>query len=105
MAIKNSNLQRWMTGIVLGVALLLIILWGSLELLTAVITLFIVVAMWEYNGIVFGRGFLKEKTESLIFAVLIPEVVLFGNGQLLIAHPCLCDDGRVYCFSMESQRN
>ncbi len=85
MAIKNSNLQRWMTGIVLGVALLLLILWSSLELLTAVITLFIVVAIWEYNAIVFGRGFLKEKTESLILAVLIPGVVLFGNTQLLVA--------------------
>jgi phosphatidate cytidylyltransferase len=74
-----------MTGIVLGVALLLIILWGSLELLTAMITLFIVVAIWEYNSIVFGRGFLKEKTESMIFAVLVPGVVLFGNAQLLIA--------------------
>ena len=85
MAIKNSNLQRWLTGIVLAVAILLIIFLGSLELLAVVITLIIVVAIWEYNGIVFGPGFLKEKIESLIFAILIPGVVLVGNAQLLIA--------------------
>jgi phosphatidate cytidylyltransferase len=85
MAIKNSNLQRWLTGIVLAAAILLIIILGSSELLTIVITLVIVVAIWEYNGIVFGHGFLKEKIESLIFAVLIPGVVFFGNAQLLIA--------------------
>ncbi len=49
------------------------------------ITLCIVGGVWEYNGIVFGHGFLKEKIESLIFAILIPGVVLFGNAQLLIA--------------------
>lgn len=85
MATKNSNLQRWMTGIVLAAALLLIIFLGSLELFTAAITLIIIVGIWEYNGIVFGPGFLKEKAESLILAVLIPGVVLLGNAQLLVA--------------------
>ncbi|MHB8139465.1 MAG: phosphatidate cytidylyltransferase [Smithellaceae bacterium] len=85
MTTKNSNLQRWMTGIVLAVVLLLIIFLGSLELFTAAITLIIFVGIWEYNGIVFGPGFLKEKAESLILAVLIPVVVLFGNAQLLVA--------------------
>ncbi|MEN6360720.1 MAG: phosphatidate cytidylyltransferase [Smithella sp.] len=85
MAIKNSNLQRWLTGLVLAAVLLLIIFWGSLELLTVVITLVIVVGMWEYNGIVFGQGFLKEKTESLIFAVLIPCVVFFGDTRWIAA--------------------
>ncbi|PKN20993.1 MAG: hypothetical protein CVU71_04240 [Deltaproteobacteria bacterium HGW-Deltaproteobacteria-6] len=85
MAIKNSNLQRWLTGIVLAVAILLIIFLGPLELLTAVVTLLIIVAVWEYNGIVFGSGFLKEKIESLIFAILIPGFMFIGNAQLLVA--------------------
>jgi phosphatidate cytidylyltransferase len=85
MAIKNSNLQRWLTGIVLAIALLLVIFLGPLELLAAVITLCIIGGVWEYNDIVFGHGFLKEKIESLIFAVLIPWVVFFGNAQLLVA--------------------
>lgn len=85
MVIKNSNIQRWLTGIVLAAALLLFIVFGSVEVLAAVITLFIIGGVWEYNDIVFGHGFLKEKIESLIFAILIPGVVLLGNYQFLIA--------------------
>jgi len=83
--IKNSNLQRWLTGIVLAAAILLIILFGSLELVAVIITLAAGVGTWEYTSIVFGRGFLKEKIESLVFAVLIPCVALFGSAQELIA--------------------
>ncbi len=83
--IKNSNLKRWLTGIVLGAAILLIILFGSLELVAVVITLAAGVGTWEYTNIVFGRGFLKEKIESLVFAILIPCVALFGGAQELTA--------------------
>lgn len=85
MAIKNSNLQRWLTGIVLAAALLSIIFFGDVELLTAAIALFVVGGVWEYNSIVFGKGFLKEKVESIIFAILIVAVVYTGNTQLLAA--------------------
>ena len=85
MGIKNSNLQRWLTGVILAAALLLVIVFGSLELLAAVIALCIIGGVWEYNSIVFGHGFFKEKIESLIFAILIPGVALFGNAQLLVA--------------------
>jgi phosphatidate cytidylyltransferase len=85
MATKSSNLQRWLTGIVLGVVLLLIIFLGSLEWFAAAIMLIILVGMWEYNSIVFGQGHVKEKTEGLFLAVLIPLTVLFGNPQWLIA--------------------
>lgn len=85
MATPNSNLQRWLTGLVLVAVLLLIIVWGSATVLTAVITLVIVIGLWEYNGIVFGPGHRAEKTESLIIAVLIPWVVLAGNTQWLAA--------------------
>lgn len=85
MAIKNSNLQRWLTGVVLAAALLLIIIFGPLELLAAVIMLVTVIGIWEYNSIVFGHGHLKEKIESLVFAILIPVVMLRGDAQLLIA--------------------
>jgi len=85
MVLKNSNLQRWLTGIVLAAALLLIIIAGSLEVLTVVITLVIIVGIWEYNSIVFGNGFFKEKVESLVIAILIPVVTLLGNPQWLVA--------------------
>jgi phosphatidate cytidylyltransferase len=85
MAIKNSNIQRWLTGIVLAAILLLIIILGPVELLTAAIALFIVGGVWEYNAIVFGKGFLKEKIESIVFAILIVAVVYAGTPQLLTA--------------------
>ena len=85
MAIKNSYLQRWLTGIALAVAALLIIFLGPLEILTVVVTLLIIVGVWEYNGIVFGPGFLKEKIESLILAILVPGFMFIGNAQLLVA--------------------
>ncbi|MDD4240453.1 MAG: phosphatidate cytidylyltransferase [Smithellaceae bacterium] len=85
MAGKNGNLQRWLTGLVLAVILLAIIFFGSVEILAAVIALAIVVAVWEYNSIVFGKGFLKEKIESMIFAALIPAVALAGSAEMMIA--------------------
>ncbi len=85
MAIKNSNLQRWLTGIVLAAALLSIIIFGPTELLAAAIVIFVVGGVWEYNAIVFSKGFLKEKIESIIFAILIVAVVYAGNLQLLTA--------------------
>ena len=85
MATQNSNLQRWLTGLVLVAVVLLIIIWGSPAVLTAVITLVIVIGLWEYNSIVFGPGYRAEKTESLIIAVFIPWVVLLGNTQWIAA--------------------
>jgi len=85
MAMKNSNLQRWLTGIVLAVILLLIIIFGPLELITAVIMLAIIVGMGEYNSIVFGQGFLKEKIEGLLIAILIPAAAFLGDPQWLMA--------------------
>ena len=46
--------------------------------------------VWEYNQIVFGNGFLKEKIEGLIFAIIIPAVVLFGNSQHLVSVLTFC---------------
>ncbi|MFO7569647.1 MAG: phosphatidate cytidylyltransferase [Smithellaceae bacterium] len=85
MTAKNGYLQRWLTGVVLAAAILLIILFGSVEVLASVITIVSVVATWEYNNIVFGKGFFKEKFESLFFAFLIPPIVLLGNFQIINA--------------------
>ena len=85
MGTQNSNLQRWLTGLVLAAVLLLIIVMGSPVVLTAVITLVIVIGLWEYNGIVFGPGHRAEKTESMIIAVLIPWIVLAGSTQWIAA--------------------
>jgi len=81
----NSFVKRWLTGILLAAVLLAVIIFASAEILAAIITIFIIGGVWEYNRIVFGKGFLKEKIEIYIFAVIIPVVVFFGTSQLLVA--------------------
>ncbi len=82
--------KRWLTGVILAAVILVIILVGSTEALAAVITIFIFGGVWEYNNIVFGEGFFKEKIEGLIFAVLIPATVLYNNSRILIAVITFC---------------
>jgi hypothetical protein len=50
-----------LTGIVLAVVIVVVILFCSAEVLAVVITIFIFGGVWEYNNIVFGKGFFKEK--------------------------------------------
>lgn len=82
---SNNNLQRWLTGLALGLTLLAIIIFSSPKILTIVATLAILIAMNEYNGIVFGEGFRKEKVQGLIIAFLIPWATLAGDMQMLVA--------------------
>ena len=86
----NSYVKRWLTGILLAAVMLVVIIFASAEILTAIITIFIIGGVWEYNRIVFGKGFLKEKIEINIFAIVIPTVVLFGTSQLLVSVLTFC---------------
>ncbi len=85
MATQNSNLQRWLTGLALAAVLLLIIVMGSPVVLTAVVTLVILIGLSEYNGIMFGAGHRTEKIEGLIIAFLIPWAVLAGDTRWIAA--------------------
>lgn len=84
---KNSNslLKRWLTGLILAPILVLIIVFGSKEIFAALVVLFILGGVWEYNHMVFGKGFLREKIESLFFAIIIPLLVLTGDNQYMLA--------------------
>lgn len=82
---NNSYVKRWLTGIIIVPVLLMVILFGSQTLFAALVIVFILGGVWEYNNIVFGKGFLPEKIESLIFSIMIPLFVLLGNSQHLIA--------------------
>ena len=86
----NSYIKRWVTGILLLVLLLAAIIKTSPEIFAATITIFIIGGVWEYNKIVFGKGFLKEKIEINIFAIIIPAVVLLGTSQLLVSVLTFC---------------
>jgi phosphatidate cytidylyltransferase len=85
MSSKESYLKRWITGLILGLMLLAVILCCSEAVFAVVVTVFIFGGVWEYNSIVFGKGFVKEKTEGLIFALAVPLFVFLGNQQQLLA--------------------
>ncbi len=81
----NSFFKRWLTGIILVPVLLIIIIFGSQEIFAAVVIFFILGGVWEYNNMVFGKGFASEKIEGVIFAIIIPLFALWGNNQHLLA--------------------
>jgi phosphatidate cytidylyltransferase len=81
----NSLLKRWLTGLILAPLLVIVIVFGSKEIFTALVILFILGGVWEYNHMVFGNDFVKEKIEGMIFAVIIPLFVLLGNSNHLLA--------------------
>lgn len=83
--IENAYIKRWLTGILIAPVLLIVILSGSEEMFAAVVIMFILGGVWEYNTIVFGKGFVMEKIESMIFSILIPLLFLLESHQYLLA--------------------
>lgn len=83
--IESSLIKRWLTGLVIVPILLLVIVFGSEYLFSAVVIAFILAGVWEYNAMVFGKGFMIEKAESLAFAFIFPLLFLFGSPQHLVA--------------------
>jgi phosphatidate cytidylyltransferase len=83
--IKSSYIKRWLTGIILAPILFIVILFGSEKIFSAVVIIVIFGGVWEYNNMVFGKKFLKEKIEGLIFAIIIPLFVLLGSVQYILA--------------------
>jgi len=82
---SNSLFKRWVTGLVIVPVLLLIIFFGSPAIFAAAVILFILGGVWEYNHMVFGNGFIAEKIQGLLFAVVIPLLSLTGNPQYTLA--------------------
>jgi phosphatidate cytidylyltransferase len=81
----NSYLKRWLTGLILAPLLVIVIVFCKEAVFSAVVILFILGGVWEYNNMVFGKGFASEKIEGLIFAIIIPLFVFFENNQYLLA--------------------
>jgi len=82
---ENSFIKRWLTGLILAPVLVIIILFCSETIFAALVIICVLGGVWEYNHIVFGSGYIKEKIEGLIIAVIIPLFVLLGNNQHLLA--------------------
>jgi phosphatidate cytidylyltransferase len=82
---NSSLIKRWLTGLILAPLLVIIIIFCSEAVFGAVVILFILGGVWEYNHMVFGNAFTKEKVEGLLFAIIIPLCVLWGRNQHLLA--------------------
>ena len=63
----NSYLKRWLTGLILAPLLVIVILFCSEAVFSAVVIFFILCGVWEYNHMVFGNGFAREKIEESDF--------------------------------------
>ena len=83
--INNSLIKRWATGLMIVPVLLLVIFFGSPTAFAAVVVLFSLGGMWEYNNMVFGTGFVSEKIQGLFFAVVIPLLALAGRHEYTLA--------------------
>ncbi len=81
---ESTLIKRWITGVILAAAVLAIILFCSINVLTAVIILVSVGGIWEYNNIIFGKGHYKEKIEGFFFALVMPLIFLTGDAETVI---------------------
>jgi phosphatidate cytidylyltransferase len=82
---ENSLIKRWVTGLIIAPILVMVILFSSEVIFAGLVVVFTLGGIWEYNKMVFGEGFVWEKTESMIFAVGLPLIVLCRNNQYLTA--------------------
>jgi phosphatidate cytidylyltransferase len=86
----NTFVTRWLTGLILAAIIFGIIIFAAPIVLALLIALIAAGGIWEYNNIVFGKGYLKEKIEGTVFAVAIPLVIYFGETQLVLGILAFC---------------
>lgn len=86
----NSMAARWLTGLILAAVILLVIIVAPPWVLAVLIAVAAAGGIGEYNNIVLGKGFFKEKLEGTVFALAIPLVTFFGTSQLVLAVLAFC---------------
>jgi phosphatidate cytidylyltransferase len=80
----NPHMKRWITGVVAVPILFAVIAYGSETLFAALIIGATLLGMAEYNCIVFGPGLSREKTETMVVALLILLSAALGDMALLV---------------------
>jgi len=81
----SSHIKRWVTALVAVPLLFSLIYFGSPLVFSAMIVAVILLGVHEYNGLVFGEGYLWEKVESLMIALLIALSFYLGNLEVILA--------------------
>ncbi|MCL2669170.1 MAG: phosphatidate cytidylyltransferase [Syntrophaceae bacterium] len=86
----NSQLQRWITGIVTVPILFAVIAYGSEILFSGLIAVAALLGVGEFNRLAFGPAFLREKAETFGGALLILGCAAMGDVSLLAALLTFC---------------
>ncbi|SEM60866.1 phosphatidate cytidylyltransferase [Syntrophus gentianae] len=81
----TPHVQRWITGIIAAPVVLALTYFCSEALFSGVMVAIILVAAFEYNALIFGKGFFWEKLEVLCSALLLPVAAYLGGEELLFA--------------------
>ena len=81
----TSHLKRWITAIIAVPILFWIIACGGEGAFAALIILASLVGVDEYNRMAFGRGFTREKAETMVIALFILLAAFHANLPLLLA--------------------
>jgi phosphatidate cytidylyltransferase len=82
----NHHLKRWLTGIVAVPLLFALILFGSENLFSFFIFVVILLALWEYNCLVFGKdSCITEKIEVMAFAYIIVLSMYLNDFPLIVS--------------------
>ena len=81
----TPHVKRWISGVIAVPILFAIIFYGSEVVFSAFIIIVILGAVIEYNRMVFNGGFVREKLQALIIAILIPLAVFSGDLRIVLA--------------------
>ncbi|MGA3208369.1 MAG: phosphatidate cytidylyltransferase [Syntrophales bacterium] len=81
----TPHIKRWISGVIAVPMLFTIIFYGSEVVFCVFIIVIIIGAVIEYNRMVFNGGFVREKLQVLIIAILIPLAAFSGDLRILLA--------------------
>ncbi|MGC9976753.1 MAG: phosphatidate cytidylyltransferase [Syntrophales bacterium] len=81
----TPHIKRWISGLIAVPLLFAIIFYGSEAVFAAFIIMVIEGAVVEYNRMVFNEGFVREKLQGLVIALLIPIAAFSGDLRVVLA--------------------
>lgn len=81
----TPHIKRWISGLIAAPLLFVIIFYGSETVFAAFIIMVIEGAVVEYNRMVFNEGFVREKLQGLVIALLIPIAFFSGDLRVVLA--------------------
>jgi phosphatidate cytidylyltransferase len=81
----TPHVKRWISGVIAVPILFAVIFYGSEAVFCTFVVIIILGAVIEYNTMVFNGGFVREKMQALIIAMLIPLAAFSGDLRIVLA--------------------